>query len=104
MSPRLAGWTRSGFRFRPAVAGGDVTGVVLVHLVIRRYGRVELVKVDRTSGDQGLDLAATTMVRNAQPLPWIPEHMHADRIEAQLPIEFGTIDPSLKATIGDCGT
>jgi TonB family protein len=81
-----------------------VTGVVLVHLVIRRYGRVELVKVDRTSGDQGLDLAATTMVRNAQPLPWIPEHMHADRIEAQLPIEFGTIDPSLKATIGDCGT
>ena len=81
-----------------------VTGVVLVHMVIRRYGRVELVKIGRTSGDKALDLAATSMVRNAQPLPWIPAHMHADRIEAELPIEFGMIDPTLKATIGDCGT
>ncbi len=78
-----------------------VTGVVLVDMVIRRYGRLELVKIGKSSGDKGLDQAATTMVRNAVPLPWIPEHMHADRIEAQLPIGFG-MDPATQATIGNC--
>jgi len=93
----------SFFYYPPRALHQHVTGVVLVHLVIRRNGRVELLEVGRTSGNDALDHAATTMVRKAVPLPQIPAHMHTDRIDAQLPIEFGTDDPNLKATIGDCG-
>jgi len=58
-------------------------------------------EIGKSSGDAALDDAAYDMVKKAQPLPRIPDHMHVDSIEGQLPIAFG-ITGVFKATTGSC--
>ncbi|HET7084695.1 MAG TPA: cell envelope integrity protein TolA [Rhizomicrobium sp.] len=77
-------------------------GVVMVHLVVKRDGRLGLLEVGKNSGHLLLDDAAIDMVRKAEPLPRIPDRMHADLVDAELPIQFGMRDPDLKPTIGSC--
>jgi protein TonB len=79
-----------------------VSGAVFVHIGIRRNGRVSFLKVNRSSGVRALDEAALQMVRTAAPLPRIPDRMHVDRIEVELPIVFGDVDKSLIPSSGDC--
>jgi len=81
----------------------DVKGVVIVQMRIFRNGRVSLVKVAKSSGNQLLDQAAVNMVRNAQPVPRIPERMHTDRVNTQIPIEFGDTGLKFSPTQTTCG-
>jgi protein TonB len=69
-----------------------VTGVVHVRMLIRQNGRLDRVEIYQSSGNRLLDGAATDMVRKAQPLPAIPERMHADKVDAEMPIAFGPPD------------
>ena len=74
----------------------------MVQFGVRRDGRLDMLKIGKTSGDRMLDDAAYNMVRAAQPVPAIPDRMHVDRIDVELPIDFGdhgTFQPSA----GDCG-
>ena len=48
-----------------------------------------MLKVATSSGNKWLDRAAYDMVREAQPLPHIPDRMHATRVMAEMPINFG---------------
>jgi TonB family protein len=93
---------RHFFYYPPSALTMRSTGVVMVHFVVRQDGRLERLEVGKSSGDAVLDNAATDMVHLAQPLPAIPERMHADRVDAILPIYFG---PRFNGSPskGDCG-
>lgn len=79
------------------------TGVVMVHFLVRRNGQIDRVGIGKSSGDGELDHAATDIVEKAQPLPPIPERMHTDRVDGQLPINFGVRSFNGGGTSGTCG-
>lgn len=73
-----------------------------MHFSVRRDGRVERLEIGKSSGDPALDKAAIDIVRKAQPLPPIPDRMHTDRVEGDLPINFGVRNFSGGASQGSC--
>jgi TonB family protein len=77
------------FQYPPRAAKKRVTGVVEVRMLIRRSGWLDREEILKSSGDADLDNAAYQAVLKAQPLPRIPDRMHADRIDAEIPIVFG---------------
>ena len=79
-----------------------VSGAVFVHIGVRRNGRLAFLKVNRSSGVRALDEAALEMVRKAAPLPRIPDRMHLDRVDVELPVVFGNVDEKLSPSPGDC--
>lgn len=78
------------------------TGVVTLRFGVRRDGRIDRLEVGKSSGDAGLDQAATDILRKAQPLPPIPARMNTDRIDGELPINFGVRNFSGQANAGNC--
>lgn len=91
------------FFFYPRREGlNHVTGVVTVHLRVRRSGRLTLVEVLKSSGNASLDKAAYDMVRKATPVPRIPERMHVDQVDAAMLIAFGPPAPD-HPTPDSCG-
>ena len=78
------------------------TGLVMVHFQVRRDGRIDRLAISKTSGDDGLDKAAIDILQKAQPLPPIPDRMHTDRVQGDLPINFGVRSFSGGATAGTC--
>jgi protein TonB len=105
-----AAWARAvtdhmqRFFYYPAVARTlRVTALVMVHFIERRDGSLDMVEVSKSSGVRGLDNAAINIVRDAQPLPAIPDRMHLNWIDLELPIDFGIPDLDLNPTPGNCG-
>jgi TonB family protein len=94
---------RQFFYYPPAALGSRTTGVVVVHFVVRRDGRLGTVDVGRSSGNDILDEAAPRIVRLADPLPPIPDRMHTDRVDGELPINFGVRSFNGAPTISHCG-
>jgi protein TonB len=94
---------RQFFYYPPAALGSRTTGVVMVHFVVRRDGRLSAVNVGRSSGNDVLDEAAPKIVRLAGPLPAIPDRMHTDRVDGQLPLNFGVRSFNDAPTISHCG-
>lgn len=80
-----------------------ISGAVFVYIGVTRHGRLALLKINRSSGVRALDDAALEMVRRALPLPWIPDRMHLDRIDVELPVVFGDVNESLTPSPGNCG-
>jgi periplasmic protein TonB len=94
---------RQFFYYPGAARALHATGLVMVHFIVRRDGQLDLVEIGKSSGEWALDDAAADMMRKAQPLPPIPDHMHADRIDAILPIIFGIRGLNLTPSSGTCG-
>jgi protein TonB len=91
------------FFYYPGVARvRHTTGVAMVHFIMRRDGRLDMLEIGKSSGDWALDGAAYNMVRKAQPLPAIPDHMYTDRADLILPIIFGIPDLYLAPSAGSC--
>ncbi|HEY2009431.1 MAG TPA: TonB family protein [Rhizomicrobium sp.] len=67
-----------------------VTGLAMVHVIVRRNGYADLLEIGKSSGSRTLDAAAYWMVHKALPLPEIPDRMHTDKVEVLVPIDFGT--------------
>ena len=78
------------------------TGVVTMRFAVRRNGQIDRLEVSRSSGDKGLDQAAADIMRKAQPLPPIPDRMHVDRVDGEIPINFGVRSFKGSATTGHC--
>lgn len=102
-------WARSvtehigHFFFYPVRARQDhATGVVMVHLMVRRNGRLARLDILQSSGNAFLDKAATQIVRNAAPLPRIPYRMHVDQVDAKMLIGFGAMGDD-HPTADSCG-
>ena len=78
------------------------TGVVTMRFGVRRNGQIDRLEIRKSSGDDGLDKAATDILRKAQPLPPIPDRMHVDRVDGDLPINFGVRNFTGAAATGYC--
>jgi periplasmic protein TonB len=90
------------FTYPEAALAVHRTGLVMLHFVVRRDGRIEKLEIGKSSGDRELDKAAIDIVRKAQPLPPIPDRMHADRVDGELPINFGVRSFNANSTRGNC--
>jgi protein TonB len=78
------------------------TGVVTMHFSVRRNGQIDRLAISKSSGDEGLDKAAADIMHKAQPLPPIPDRMHTDRIDGDLPINFGVRRFNGGVSAGSC--
>ena len=90
-------------RYPEHAARDHITGVVFVHFIVRRNGLLDKLEIGKSSGDTTLDDAAYDLVRQAQPLPRIPDRMHAERVDTELPIAYGIKGAAFHATQGSCG-
>lgn len=93
---------RQFFYYPEAALAVHRTGLVMVHFAVRRDGQIERVRISRSSGDGELDRAATDIMRKAQPLPPIPDRMHTDRVDGDLPINFGVRSFNGSSAAGNC--
>ncbi len=93
---------RQFFYYPPAALASRTTGVVTMHFSVSRNGRIDRLQISKSSGNDGLDKAATDIMRKAQPLPPIPDRMHTDRVEGDLPINFGVRSFNGGASAGNC--
>ena len=94
---------RQFFTYPAAALAVRRTGLVMVHFAVRRNGQIEGLKISKSSGDAGLDKAALDIMQKAQPLPPIPDRMHTDRVDGELPINFGVRSFNGSGTTGTCG-
>jgi protein TonB len=79
------------------------TGVVTMHFSVRHNGQIDKLEIRKSSGNDELDKAAIDIMRKAQPLPPIPDRMHVDRVDGDLPINFGVRSFNGSTSIGNCG-
>ena len=87
-----------------AARAARTSGVVTVHFGVRRNGQIDRLEIRKSSGDEGLDKAATDIMRKAQPLPPIPDRMHVDRVDGEMPVNFGVRSFKGSATAGHCSS
>jgi len=87
-----------------AARRSHTTGVVILHFVVRRTGQLDLVEVSTSSGSQALDEAASDGMSLAQPLPPIPDHMHAERVDEHFEVTFGATPIPEKRAMSLCGS
>jgi protein TonB len=93
---------RQAFYYPDAALAARITGVVTLRFAVRRDGQIDRLEIGKSSGDAGLDKAALDIMRKAQPLPPIPERMHAERVEGELPINFGVRGFQSGSSAGHC--
>ncbi|MBV9550197.1 MAG: energy transducer TonB [Alphaproteobacteria bacterium] len=93
---------RQFFYYPGAALAVHRTGVVLVHFAVRRDGRLERLEISKSSGDPELDQAAIDILRKAEPLPPIPERMHTERVDGELPVNFGVRGFAGGTSTGNC--
>lgn len=93
---------RQFFYYPPAALAVRKTGIVMVHFAVARDGAIEKLQIGRSSGDAGLDKAALDIVQKAQPLPPIPDRMQTQRVEGDLPVNFGVRSFNGSSTTGTC--
>jgi protein TonB len=94
---------RQFFYYPEAALAVRSTGVVTMHFSVRRNGQIDRLAIRKSSGNDGLDKAAYDIKQKAQPLPPIPDRMHVDRVDGDLPINFGVRSFSGGASPGNCG-
>jgi protein TonB len=94
---------RQFFYYPGAALALRTTGVVTMRFVVRRNGQIDRLEIGKSSGDAGLDKAAADIMRKAQPLPPIPDRMHVERVDGELPINFGVRSFNSSASVNHCG-
>jgi len=93
---------RQFFYYPDAARASRITGVATVHFGVRRNGQIDRLAISKSSGDEELDKAATDIMRKAQPLPPIPDRMHTDHVDGDLPISFGVRRFNGGVSAGNC--
>ena len=85
---RLLAYLNHFKHYPPEARSARITGVVLVHFVMDKTGRVTTAEINQSSGKPLLDTEALALMQRAQPLPAIPSDFGKDTINAIVPIEF----------------
>lgn len=94
---------RQFFYYPDAALALRTTGVAMVHVSVRRNGQIDRLEIRKSSGNAELDKAAIDILQKAQPLPPIPDRMHAERVDGELPINFGVRRVAGGGSLGTCG-
>jgi protein TonB len=76
------------FRYPAEAVRTRTTGITYVRFVIDKGGHPSALSVEIGSGEPLLDNYALALMREAAPLPPIPDRMHIDQLNAVLPIVF----------------
>jgi protein TonB len=76
------------FHYPPDAARTGLTGITYVRFLIDKGGNLKGLAVSIGSGHRMLDDYALVLMREAAPLPPIPERMHTDQLSGLLPIHF----------------
>ena len=76
------------FHYPPDAARNGFTGIAYVRFQIDKSGRLRSQAIEISSGHRMLDDYALVLMREASPLPPIPERMHTDQLSGLLPIRF----------------
>jgi TonB family protein len=93
---------RQFFYYPQAALSSRIFGVVMVHFVVHRDGHLSALDIGKSSGAEILDKAAYDIVHSAAPLPPIPDRMHVEQVDGQLPVNFGVRSFNGAPTIGHC--
>jgi periplasmic protein TonB len=75
-------------RYPSAARAQDMQGVVQVHILIDRGGRLITSEVARSSGFALLDEEALEILKRAAPLPPLPVAMQGETLHLSIPIRF----------------
>ena len=81
------------------VVDDSPTDLQMLSSLLRKQGYEVTTAVD---GEDALDKAALDIMQKVQPLPPIPDRMHTDRVDGQLPINFGVRSFNESGTTGNC--
>jgi protein TonB len=85
---RLLAYLNRYKHYPPEARSARITGVVMIHFVMDKTGRVTTAEISQSSGKPMLDAEALALMQRAQPLPAIPPDFGKDTINAIVPIEF----------------
>lgn len=78
----------SSFMFPPEARRLDGPISLSLKIIVLRDGSIAHISVDRSSGDDAVDLAATRMVKRAGPLPAFSADMTGEKTTLSLPLRF----------------
>ncbi|MBS0469436.1 MAG: energy transducer TonB [Proteobacteria bacterium] len=85
---RLLAYLNRFKRYPAEARSAHIQGVVMLHFVMDKAGRVTAFDIARSSGRPALDEEALALIQRAQPLPAIPDDFGKSEINAVVPIEF----------------
>jgi periplasmic protein TonB len=74
--------------YPPEAKSAHIEGVVMLHFVIDRSGKLLSAEIAKSSGRAALDREALALVARAQPLPAMPAAMEGDTLDTIVPINF----------------
>jgi protein TonB len=74
--------------YPPEAKSAHIEGVVMLHFIIDRSGKVLSAEIAKSSGRPALDREALALIARAQPLPAMPAEMSGDTLDAIVPINF----------------
>jgi TonB family protein len=74
--------------YPPEAKSARIEGVVMLHFIIDRNGRLLSAEIAKSSGRPALDREALALVARAEPLPAMPTAMQGDTLDAIVPINF----------------
>ena len=85
---RLRRWLNKYKRYPEAAQKAKQQGHLVIGFTILRDGTLVDPRVEQSSGFPLLDAAALKMLRDASPVPPLPERYRAERLAVDLPVEF----------------
>lgn len=74
--------------YPPQARSAHIEGVVMLHFVLDRSGKVLSAQISKSSGRPVLDREALALIGRAQPLPAMPAQMSGDTLDAIVPVDF----------------
>ena len=84
----LRAWLSRHKQYPQQARNDDIEGTVRLYIVVDQDGQVISHHIERSSGSAVLDAAAEQMLRQAQPLPSMPQRMRRNRLELIVPVVF----------------
>jgi protein TonB len=79
-------------QYPPQARAAHIQGVVMLHFVLDRSGRLLSAQIAKSSGRPALDREALALIARAEPLPPMPPAMGGERLDAIVPIAFSLRD------------
>ncbi|MDN5861978.1 MAG: energy transducer TonB, partial [Salinisphaera sp.] len=90
---QLRSWLGRHKQYPPKARQQGLQGTVRLYFVVDRQGRVLESRILQGSGHPALDQAALRMLKQAAPLPAMPDSLLRNRLELILPVQFHLTKP-----------